>query len=101
MLCFASSGIVLRGIVMHARVSRVLACVNCTWLQAVRAVIWELRIGFAGIAVHVDCLWLDALYEDKAKRRVQRVLKLWFGNESIFDVTLWWYNTQLYWAGLG
>ena len=50
---------------------------------------------------HVDCLWLDALYEDKAKRRVQRVLELWFGNESIFDVTLWWYNTQLYWAGLG
>ena len=23
---------------------------NCTWLQAVRAVIWELRIGFAGIS---------------------------------------------------
>ena len=56
---------------------------NCTWLQAVRAVIWEWRIGFAGIAFQFDCLWLDVLYEDIAKPRVQRVIKLWFGNESI------------------
>ena len=43
---------------------------NCTWLQAVRAVIWELRIGFAGFSFHVDCLWLDVSYEDIAKPRV-------------------------------
>ena len=46
-----------------------------------------------GIAFHVDCPWVDVLYEDMAKQRVQRVLKLCFRNESIFDATLSWYNT--------
>ena len=55
--------------------------------------IWELTIASGGIALHVDCLWVDVLCEDKAKRRVQRVLKLCFRNESIFDATLSWYNT--------
>ena len=88
--------ITLRGIVMHAGVSRVSACVNGEWLQAVRAVICELRRGFVGSGFYVDCLWPDALDEDKAKRRLQRVLNIRFGNESIPDATLWWYNTQLY-----
>ena len=35
--------------------------------------IWELTIASGGIALHVDCLWVDVLCEDKAKRRVQRV----------------------------
>ena len=96
MVSAAPFGIILRGIVMHAGVSRVSACVNGEWLQAVRAVICELRRGFVGSGFYVECLWPDAFDEDKAKRRLQRVLKLRFGNESIPDATLWWYNTQLY-----
>ena len=96
MVSAAPCAIMLRGIVMHACVIRVLACVNREWLQAVRAVICELRRGFVGGDFYVDCLWPDALDEDKAKPRLQRVLNIRFGNESIPDATVWWYNTQLY-----
>ena len=96
MISAAPCAIMLRGIVMHACAIRVLACVNREWLQAVRAVICELRRGFVGSGFYVDCLWPDALDEDKAKRRLQRVLNIRFGNESIPDGTVWWYNTQLY-----
>ena len=41
----------------------------------------ELRIGFLGISLHVDCLWLDVFYEDLAKQHVQRALKLCHRNE--------------------
>ena len=41
----------------------------------------ELRIGFLGISLHVDCLWLDAFCEDLAKQHVQRALKLCHRNE--------------------
>ena len=42
----------------------------------------ELRIGFLGISLHVDWLWLDAFYEDLAKQHVQRALKIGYRNES-------------------
>ena len=42
----------------------------------------ELRIGFLGISLHVDWLWLDAFYEDLAKQHVQRALKMGYRNES-------------------
>ena len=96
MVSAAPFGITICGIVMHAGVSRVSACVNSEWLQAVRAVICELRRGFVGGGFYVDCLWPDALDEDKAKRHLQRVLNIRFGNESIPDATVWLYNTQLY-----
>ena len=92
----APFGITIRVIVMHAGVSRVSACVNSEWLQAVRAVICELRRGFLGSDFYVDCLLPDALDEDKVQQRLQSVLNIRFGNESIPDATVWWYNTQLY-----
>ena len=42
----------------------------------------EMRIGFLGIFLYVDCLWLDHFYQDLAEQHVQRVLKLCFRNES-------------------
>ena len=88
-------GILLHSIVIHASASRFLACVNREWLQAVRAVICELRRGFLGSSFHVNCLG-HALHDDKAKQHLQRVLNIRFGNESIPDLTVWCYNMQLY-----
>ena len=96
MVFAAPFGITIRGILMHAGVSRFSACVNSEWLQAVRAVICELRRGFLGSDFYVDCLLPDALDEDKVQQRLQSVLNIRFGNESIPDATVWWYNTQLY-----
>ena len=42
------------------------------------------------------CALGHALHDDKAKQHLQRVLNIRFGNESIPDLTVWWYNTQLY-----
>ena len=42
------------------------------------------------------CALGHALHDDKAKQHLQRVLNIRFGKESIPDVTVWWYNTQLY-----
>ena len=90
-------GILLHNIVIHASCSRFLACVNREWLQAVRAVICELRRGFLGSSFHVNCLGHD-LHEDTAKRRLCRSLKLHFGNKSksLPDLTVWGCNTKLY-----
>ena len=90
-------GILLHSIVIHASCSRFLACVNREWLQAVRAVICELRRGFLGSSFHVNCLGHD-LHDDTAKQRLCRSLKLHFGNKSksLPDLTVWWYNTKLY-----
>ena len=96
MVFAAPFGITIRGILMHAGVSRFSACVNSEWLQAVRAVICELRRGFLGSDFYVDCLLPDALDEDKVQQRLQSVLNIRFGNESIPHATVWWYITQLY-----
>ena len=56
MVFAAPFGITIRGILMHAGVSRFSACVNSEWLQAVRVVICELRRGFLGSDFYVDCL---------------------------------------------
>ena len=56
MVFAARFGITIRGILMHAGVSRFSACVNSEWLQAVRVVICELRRGFLGSDFYVDCL---------------------------------------------
>ena len=64
-------------------------------MQVVRAVICELRRGILGSSFHVNCLG-HALHDDKAKQRLQRVLNIRFGNAIIPDLTVWWYNTQLY-----
>ena len=56
MVFAALFGITIRGILMHAGVSRFSACVNSEWLQAVRVVICELRRGFLGSDFYVDCL---------------------------------------------
>ena len=93
MVFAAPFGITIRGILMHAGVSRFSACVNSEWLQAVRAVICELRRGFLGSDFYVDCLLPDAFDDDKVQQRLQSVLNIWFGNESIPDATVWWYST--------
>ena len=54
---------------------RFLACVNREWLQAVRAVICELRRGFLGSSFHVKCLGHD-IHEDTAKQRLCRSLEI-------------------------
>ncbi len=88
-------GILLHSMVIHASANRFLACVKREWLQVIRAVICELRRGFLGSSFHVNCLG-HALHDDKAKQRLQRVLNIRFGNAIIPDLTVWWYNTQLY-----
>ena len=89
-------GIMLHGIAIHASASKILACVNREWLQAVRAVIGELRRGFLGNVFHVHCLGLAALDDSMAEQRLQRVLRIRFGNQVICDERVWWYRTQLY-----
>ena len=74
MLSATPCGILLHSIVIHASCSRFLACVNREWLQAVRAVICELRRGFLGSSFHVKCLGHD-IHEDTAKQRLCRSLE--------------------------
>ena len=73
MVFAARFGITIRGILMHAGLSRFSACVNSEWLQAVRVVICELRRGFLGSDFYVDCLLPDAFDEDKVQQRLQSV----------------------------
>ena len=96
MVSVAPSGSMLHGIAIHASASRVLACVNREGLQAVRAVIGELGRGFLGNVFHVHCLGLAALDDSMAEQRLQRVLRIRFGNQVICDERVWWYRTQLY-----
>ena len=96
MVSATSGGIFLRRTLIHANASRFLACVNRVWLQAVRAVIRELRRKLLSSSFHVNCLG-HSPSDDMAEQRLRRKLNRQFGEgESISDLTVWWYNTELH-----
>ena len=89
----------LHVIAIHESSSRVIACVNKEWAQAVNVVISELRRRFLSSDFTVRCLGLATLEDFMAEHRLQRVVRMFriqVGNHDIIDLGLWWYRTQLY-----
>ena len=86
----------LHVIAIHEGASRVIACVNKEWAQAVNFVISELRKRFLSSDFTVHCLGLATLNDSMAEHRLQRVVRIRFGSHDITDLGLWRYRTQLY-----
>ena len=96
MTSFTLAGSMLHVIAIHESSSRVIACVNKEWAQAVNVVISELRRRFLSSDFTVHCLGLATLNESMAERRLERVVRVRVRNHDITDLGLWWYRTQLY-----
>ena len=99
MTSFTLAGSMLHVIAIHESSSRVIACVNKEWAQAVNVVISELRRRFLSSDFTVRCLGLATLDDFMAEHRLQRVVRMFriqVGNHDIIDLALWWYRTQLY-----
>ena len=98
MTSFTLADSMLHVIAIHESSSRVIACVNKEWAQAVNVVISELRRRFLSSDITVRCLGLATLDDFMAEHRLQRVVRMFriqVGNHGIVDLALWWYRKQL------